>query len=52
MTIKTITDKNKTLAIIIPSEYSEEGINFFTPNDYSQQLAHMGHKKGHKIQPQ
>lgn len=47
----TIKDNEKDLAIIIPSEYSYEGIKFFTPNDYSQQLAYMGHKKGHKIQP-
>lgn len=29
----------------------EKGINFFTPNDYSQQLAFMNHPKGKEIQP-
>jgi len=40
---------NKTLAIIIKNNYSKDGVEFFTPNDYSQQLAYMSHKKGKKI---
>ncbi len=49
--IKQITHNEKVLAIIIPNNYSEEGINFFTPNDYSQQLAYMKHDTGHVIDP-
>ena len=41
--------ENNLLAIIIPDNYSADGINFFTPNSYSQQLAYMHHKSGHKI---
>ena len=38
-------------AIIIRSSYSKPGINFFTPDDYSQQLGYMKHPKGHVIDP-
>jgi mannose-6-phosphate isomerase-like protein (cupin superfamily) len=39
------------LAIIVRSHFSEKGLNFFTPNDYSQQLAFMSHPLGKEIQP-
>ena len=49
---KKIYDKEgNVLAIIIPAEYDEGGISFFTPDEYSQQLAFMHHPKGHVIQP-
>lgn len=44
--IKTIQHKSKTLAIIIKKNYQKDGVEFFTPNDFSQQLAFMSHKKG------
>lgn len=44
--IKQITHKDKLLAIIIKKDYSKDGVEFFTPNDFSQQLAYMSHKKG------
>jgi len=47
--VKQITYKNKILAIIIEKDYSKEGVEFFTPNDFSQQLAYMKHSKGKKI---
>ena len=47
--IKIISYNNQQLAIIIKNNYYKEGIEFFTPNDYSQQLAYMSHKKGKKI---
>src|SRR5574344_2057951 len=47
--IKTIVYNNQQLAIIIKSNYQKDGIEFFTPNEYSQQLAYMSHKKGKKI---
>ncbi len=47
--IKTIVYHNQQLAIIIKNNYQKEGVEFFTPNDYSQQLAYMSHKKGKKI---
>ena len=47
-----IKDRNdQILAMIIKNEYSCDGINFITPNDYSQQMAYMHHEKGHIIVP-
>lgn len=48
---QTISNDNQTLALILRSNFSSEGIKFFTPNDFSQQLGYMKHKKGHKIMP-
>ena len=39
------------LAIIIYADYQQEGIEFFSPNDFSQQLAYMNREKGYNIQP-
>jgi mannose-6-phosphate isomerase-like protein (cupin superfamily) len=41
----------ETLAIIIKADFQKEGIEFFTPDDYSQQLAYMKHPKGKIIDP-
>ena len=41
---------NKVFATIVRSNYQKEGITFFTPNDFSQQLAFMKHPKGKSIQ--
>lgn len=40
-----------TLSIIIRTSYNKEGIEFFTPDDFSQQLAYMKRPKGYCIQP-
>ncbi len=39
----------KIIAIIIPSEFNKDGIYFFTPNEYSQQLAYMKRPNGYII---
>jgi len=50
--IKNITYKKKTLALIIKNKYlKKKGINFFTNNNLSQQVAYLNHTKGHIIQP-
>ena len=49
--IKKIYDGEELLAIIITSEFSEKGIHFFTPDDFSQQLGYMNHPKGKVILP-
>lgn len=46
-----IKHKDKLLAIIIPGDFSREGIHFFTPNHLSQQLAYMHHPQGKIIEP-
>ena len=43
--------KKKILAIIIKNYHKKKGINFFTENNFSQQVAFMNHKKNHIIQP-
>jgi len=49
--IEKIEHAGDLLAIIIRSGYKSEGIEFFTPNDFSQQLGYMARKKGHVIDP-
>lgn len=45
------TPNGENLAIIIKADYSREGIEFFTADDYSQQLAYMKHPEGKVIDP-
>jgi len=49
--IDKVVYENKLLAIIIRSDYKSEGIEFFTPDDFSQQLAYMNRPAGYKIDP-
>jgi hypothetical protein len=49
--IKTITHESNVLAIIIRKNFSAEGIHFFTPQDFSQQLGYMNRPKGYIIPP-
>ena len=42
---------NVSYAIIIKHSFEAVGIHFFTPNEYSQQLAYMHHPKGKTILP-
>lgn len=48
--IETIKDKGNILAIIVRNNFHKEGISFFTPDDFSQQLAYMSHPTGKIIQ--
>ncbi len=49
--VEKIIHKNKLLSIIIRANYRSCGIKFFTPDDFSQQLAYMKHPKGYAIPP-
>ena len=49
--IEYIKNDQKCLALIIKRHYQKEGVHFFTPENYSQQLAYMQHPKGHEIKP-
>lgn len=49
--IEKIIHNDKMLALILRSKYESDGIKFFTPDDFPQQLGYMRHKKGHKIIP-
>ncbi|MDR2406662.1 MAG: hypothetical protein LBE13_00890 [Bacteroidales bacterium] len=46
-----IIHKDQVLAIIIRPTYTNHGITFFTPDDFSQQLAYMNHPKSKIIEP-
>ena len=48
--IKDITYRNAILAKIIKPNYEKEGIEFYTPDNFSQQVGFMNRKK-YKIQP-
>lgn len=49
--IEHITHGDKTLSIIIRHNFEKDGIEFFTPNDFSQQLAYMKRPKDYLIPP-
>ncbi len=44
-----ITSKNKLLAIIIKAKFKQDGLKFFVPDEYPQQLAYMKRPKGYAI---
>lgn len=45
------SDDGLLLALIVRHNYDKNGISFFTPDDFSQQLAFMHHPAGHVILP-
>lgn len=47
--LQFIKKKDKILAIVIKSDYECNGVDFITPNEYSQQVAYMHHPKGKVI---
>jgi mannose-6-phosphate isomerase-like protein (cupin superfamily) len=49
--IQQIFDGSRLLAILIPSGYRRDGIQFFTPDEFSQQLAYMKRPAGYAIAP-
>jgi len=49
--INKIIYDNILLAIIIRAQYSNDGIEFFTNDNDSQQLGYMARPKGYTIQP-
>lgn len=49
--IEQLVHQNVLLAIIIKNNHYQPGIEFFTPDEFSQQLAYMSRPKGHIIEP-
>ncbi len=41
---------DQTIAIIIYDEFRKDGVEFFTPGDFSQQLGYIRYRKGESIQ--
>ncbi len=46
-----IAHSGQTLAIIIWHDFCQNGVNFVTPVDFSQQVAYIKHPAGKQIQP-
>lgn len=51
MSIEYIKDGEIDLALIVRHNYRSEGIEFFTPSTYSQQIGYMNRPAGYSIQP-
>ncbi len=51
MLMERIVHKDELLAIIVRRDYSDPGVHFFTPREFSQQLGYMQHPAGRSIQP-
>lgn len=49
--IETIKHIDQTIGIIIRSTFQKEGIEFFTPDMFSQQLGYMNRPAGYTIEP-
>jgi hypothetical protein len=49
--IEYIKHGEQILAIVISRRFNEKGIHFFTPDEFSQQLAYMNHPAGKIIEP-
>jgi mannose-6-phosphate isomerase-like protein (cupin superfamily) len=50
-TVEKVLHGNILLGLIIRAGHSQEGIEFFTPQNFSQQLAYMNRPAGYKIAP-
>jgi len=49
--IERIINDTKELALIIRNSFKREGIEFFTPDSYSQQIGYMNRPVGYIIPP-
>lgn len=49
--VERIFHQDKVLSIIIKANYQKDGIEFFTPDNFSQQLGYMARPTGHVIPP-
>lgn len=49
--VEKIEFNNIVLALILRINNTAHGVHFFTPDDYSQQLAYMNHPAGKIIEP-
>jgi mannose-6-phosphate isomerase-like protein (cupin superfamily) len=49
--VEPINHNGQMLALILRADFRAEGIRFFTPDDFSQQLGYMNRPKGYVIPP-
>ena len=48
--LEKVIHKGRLYAIIVRKKYKKKGIQFFTPGNFSQQLAYMNHPQGYLIE--
>jgi hypothetical protein len=48
--IERVINKKRLLCVIIREQFRKEGIEFFTPQDFSQQIAFMSRPEGYYIE--
>ncbi len=49
--IETIVNGLEPIALIIRANFDSEGLHFFTPDSFSQQVAYMRHPKDKVVEP-
>ncbi len=49
--VENILHQGRTLAVLLRTVHYTDGIEFFTPDDYSQQLGYMSRPQGYVIPP-
>ena len=49
--LEKIIHQERTLAMLLRTAFQTDGIQFFTPDDFSQQLAYMNRPQGYVIAP-
>ncbi len=49
--IENIVHEGRTLAVLLRTDFRQDGIAFFTPNEFSQQLGYMNRPEGYVIPP-
>jgi len=47
--IEKVIDEGEIIAVVVRKDSLLKGVNFFTPQDFSQQLGLLVHEKGKKI---
>ena len=49
--VETVVDGLEPIALVIRADFDEPGIHFFTPANFSQQVAVMRHGRGKRLDP-
>lgn len=49
--VESISFDGRTLAVLVRTTFQSDGVMFFTPNDFSQQLGYMNRPEGYLISP-
>jgi hypothetical protein len=49
--LQKIVHQDSIIALIIRNNFFKDGLEFFTPKEFSQQVAYMNRPKGYAIEP-